>query len=387
MSAARQTTALALSILFALPASPGGQVRPARPERPGANLIDALVWRHIGPAAFGGRIDDIEAVPGRPWIIFVGAASGGIFKSLNHGVTWRPVFDEEGGTLSIGDLAISPSDPNIVWAGTGEPNNRQSSSWGDGVYKSLDGGETWVHMGLADTHHIGRIVVDPRNPDVVFVAALGHLWGSNDERGLYRTTDGGRTWRKVLGIDADTGVVDVAMDPDGRTLFAAAYQRRRRAWGFVGGGPGSALYRSLDAGETWQKLEKGLPAGPMGRIGLAIAPSDPSIVYAVVEHRKEGGIYRSDDRGETWTKRSSLNPRPMYYSQIRVDPANPDKVWVLGTYLHLSKDGARTFTAEWGPPHARQRRWAVLLLRWEPQLALLRQPAHRAVLRHRRRPA
>jgi len=346
MRATWQTTALALPLVLLLSGSPAGQTRPPGPAGATATLIDVLDWRHIGPAAFGGRIDDVEAVPDRPWIIFVGAASGGIFKSVNQGVTWKPVFDEEGGTLSIGDLAIAPSDPNIVWAGTGEPNNRQSSSWGDGVYKSVDGGETWVHMGLADTHHIGRIVIDPRHADIVFVAALGHLWGPNDERGLYKTTDGGRTWRRVLGIDADTGVVDVAMDADGRTLFAAAYQRRRRAWGFVGGGPGSALYRSLDAGETWTKLEKGLPAGPLGRIGVAIAPSAPAVVYAVVEHKTEGGVYRSDDRGETWTKQSSVNPRPMYYSQIRVDPANPDRVWLLGTNLHLSRDGGRSFTTE-----------------------------------------
>jgi photosystem II stability/assembly factor-like uncharacterized protein len=321
--------------------------RPAVQTLPAAVAdLSSLGWRHIGPAAHGGRIADVEAVPGRPSVIFVATASGGIFKSTNNGVTWRPIFDAVDGSMSLGDIAIAPSDPNIVWAGSGEPNNRQSSSWGDGVYRSLDGGETWTHMGLRDTHHVGRVVIHPANPDVVFVAALGHLWGPNDERGLYRTKDGGRSWEPVLRIDADTGVVDVAMDVDGRTIFAGAYQRRRRAWGFVGGGPGGGLHRSLDGGDTWQKLENGLPTGTIGRIGLAVSRSRPDTVYAIVEHKTEGGVYRSDDRGATWTKQNGLNPRPMYYSQIRVDPTNPEKVWVLGTNIHLSIDGGKTFTTE-----------------------------------------
>ena len=305
-------------------------------------VMNGIPWRHIGPAAFGGRIDDVEAVPGRPQVIFVGAASGGIFKSVNSGTTWKPVFDDAGTMLSIGDLAIAPSDERIVWAGTGEPNGRQSSSWGDGVFKSLDGGETWIHVGLRETHHIGRIVIHPKDPNVVFVAALGRLWGPNPERGLYRTRDAGKTWQRVLTIDADTGVVDVAMDRDGRTLFAAAYQRRRRAWGFVGGGPGSALYRSLDGGDTWQKLGGGLPTGDVGRIGVEISRSEPDVVYAIVEH-KDGGVFRSQDRGSTWTRQNALNPRPSYYSQIRIDPANANKVWVLGSPLFLSVDGGKTF--------------------------------------------
>ena len=281
---------------------------------------------------------------GDPKIIFVAAASGGIFKSVNNGLTWKPVFDEEGTSLSIGDLAIAPSDPNIVWAGTGEPNSRQSSSWGDGVYKSLDGGETWTFMGLRDTQRVGRVVIDPQNPDIVFVAALGHLWGPNPERGLFRTKDGGKTWQKVLSINDDTGVVDVAMEAGGRILYAAAYQRRRRAWGFVGGGPHSGLYRSLDGGDTWTKLTKGLPEGDIGRIGLAISPEPPP--HRLCHHREQerGGVYRSDDRGETWTRNSDFNHRPMYYSQVRVDPLNPDKVWALGSPLFVSIDAGKTFT-------------------------------------------
>ena len=200
------TTARVVPGELGLAATPSAQQSPPVPS------LDALEWRHIGPSSFGGRIDDIEAVADNPSIIFVATASGGIFKTVNAGVTWAPVFDADGGSLSIGDVAIAPSDRNVVWAGTGEPNNRQSSSWGDGVYKSIDGGTAWHHMGLKDSHHVGRIVIHPPNPDIVYVAALGHLWGPNDERGLFKTVDGGKTWRKVLFVNADTGVVDVAID-------------------------------------------------------------------------------------------------------------------------------------------------------------------------------
>ena len=308
-----------------------------------AFCLDHLSWRHIGPASFGGRIDDIEAVSGNPSIIFVGTASGGVFKSVNKGITWKPVFDRDATALSIGDIAIAPSDPNLVWVGTGESNNRQSSSWGDGVYKSADGGDTWTHVGLRDSQHVGRIAIHPKDPNIVLVAAMGHLWGPNEERGVYRTKDGGKTWQKVLAVDNDTGAGDVVIGADGRTVFAATYQRRRRAWGFVGGGPGSAIYRSFDGGDTWERLSRGLPQGEMGRIGVEAARSDPNIIYAVIEHLGQGGVYRSDDRGTTWKRQNALNPRPSYYSQIRVDPKNPDKVWVLEG-VHVSLDGGKTFT-------------------------------------------
>lgn len=311
-----------------------------------SDLLKHITWRGIGPAAFGGRIDDIEAVVQNPNIIFVGAASGGIFKSKDNGMTWKPVFDEKGTSLSIGDIAIAPSDPAIIWAGTGEANQRQSSSWGDGVYKSLDGGETWMFMGLKDTHHIGRIVIHPQNPDIVYVAALGHQWGGNLERGLFRTTDGGMTWKKILYINEFTGIVDVAMEQNGRILYAAAYQRLRKAWGFIGGGPNSALYRSMDGGETWIKLSKGFPEGDVGRIGVDISLSHPHIVYAFIEHDEKGGLYRSEDRGESWTWMNSLNRYPAYYGQVRVDPFNPNKVWALFQPLYLSIDGGKTFTSE-----------------------------------------
>jgi len=310
-----------------------------------ADHFKNIRWRQIGPAAFGGRIDDIEAVAGKPHIIFIAAASGGIFKSEDNGVTWKAVFDEEGTSLSIGDIAIAPVDENIIWAGTGEPNGRQSSSWGDGVFKSIDGGETWRLMGLSDTHHVGRIVIHPRNPDIVFVAALGHLWGPNEERGLFRTRDGGKTWDKVLFFNENAGAVDVAIEENGRVVYAALYQRQRRAWGFIGGGPHSGLYRSQDGGDTWEKLTRDLPEGDTGRIGIAISKSHPQIVYAIIENKK-GGVYRSEDRGKSWAFMNELNPRPMYYSQIRVDPMNPNKVWVLGTYLHVSIDGGKTFSKD-----------------------------------------
>ena len=312
------------------------------------DTLKNIKWRQIGPASFGGRIDDVEAVSNNPNIIFVAAASGGIFKSEDHAATWKAVFDEEGTALSIGDIAIAPSDPDIVWAGTGEPNNRQSSSWGDGVYKSIDGGNTWEFMGLKETHHIGRIMINPSNPDDVYVAALGHLWGANPERGVYRTKDGGKTWEKCLYINEDTGIVDVVLEKNGRILYAASYQRRRRGWGFIGGGPHSGIYRSLNGGDTWEKLTKGLPEGDLGRIGLAISRSHSNIVYAAVQ-TKTPGIFRSEDRGSTWTR---MGPQPerehflVYFSKIRVDPLNPDKIWHLNHGVFLSLDGGKTFTGE-----------------------------------------
>jgi photosystem II stability/assembly factor-like uncharacterized protein len=320
-------------------ATPAQRAQPSWP--------DSTSWRHLGPAAFGGRIDDIEAVADDPRIIFVGTASGGVFRSVNNGVTWEPVLDRYANTLSVGDIAIAPSDRNVVWVGMGEPNSRQSSTWGDGVYRSIDGGTTWQHMGLRETQTIGRIVIHPRDPNTVFVAALGHLWGPNEQRGLFRTKDGGRTWQKMLAVDDNTGAVDVALGRDGRTLVAATYQRRRRAFGFAGSGPGSGLWRSLDGGDTWERLTtaNGLPAGDLGRIGVAMAVSEPDVVYAVVESRN-GGVFRSKDRGRTWTRQSSTNQRASYYSQIRVDPNDANRVWLLATNIFASVDGGKTFLVD-----------------------------------------
>ncbi len=307
-------------------------------------VLDDFSFRSIGPAVMGGRIDAVAAVEDRPWILYVGTASGGLWKTTNMGTTWKPVFDEQG-TSSIGDVAVSSSDPATVWVGTGEPNNRQSSSFGNGVYKSVDGGESWQHMGLDETRHIGKVVIDPTRPSRVFVAALGSLWSASEARGVYRTVDGGHTWDKVLAIDEDTGVTTLVMDPKNpEALYAASYQRRRTPWGFSGGGPGSGLYKTTDGGEHWRALTSGLPEGPLGRIGIAVFPGDPRIVYALVEHATEGGLYRSDDRGESFRKVNDLNPRPMYYSQVLVDPTDAQRVYVLGSSFHVSEDGGRSFT-------------------------------------------
>ncbi len=311
------------------------------------DLLKGVQFRNIGPAIMGGRIDDFAVVESTPAVFYVAAASGGLWKTVNNGVTFEPVFEREA-VSSIGDVTVAPSDPNIVYVGTGEPNNRQSSSWGNGVYKSLDGGKTWVHLGLNDTHHIGRMVVDPTNPDVVYVAAAGHLWGPNKERGLYKTTDGGKTWSNTKFINEDTGFIDVAMDPESpRILYAASYQRRRTPFGFNGGGPGSALWKTVDGGATWTKLGKGLPAeGNMGRIGVTVYRRDPRIVYAIIEHARQGGVYRSNDRGESWTRMSDTNPRPSYYSKIHIDPNNDQRVWVLGAPMYYSEDGGKTFRTD-----------------------------------------
>jgi photosystem II stability/assembly factor-like uncharacterized protein len=308
-----------------------------------------LRFRSIGPAVMGGRIHDIEALPRNPAVVYVASASGGLWKSINKGTTWTPIFDDQP-VSTFGDVAIAPSNPDVVWAGTGEQNNRQSTSWGNGVYRSTDAGKTWSYLGLADTRHIGRVRVHPANPDVAYVAALGNLWAPSPDRGVYRTTDGGKTWSKVLFVDSLTGVVDLAMDPTNPdVLYAAAYQRLRRAWGFNGGGPGSGIYKTTDGGRTWAKLTNGLPPGDKGRIGLAVAASDPRVLNAIVEHATAGGVYRTEDGGATWTKVNTLNPRPMYYSHIFIDPTDDQRVYVLGVTYYKSRDGGKTFRRM---PHA-----------------------------------
>ena len=320
-----------------------------------------LKFREIGPAVMGGRIDAFAVVESNPDIIYVGTASGGVLKSTNGGTTWEPVFDDQP-VSTIGDIAVSQSDPSIVWVGSGESNNRQSSSWGNGVYKSLDGGKTWQHVGLDETHHIGRILIHPTDPNTVYVAAAGRLWGPSKERGVYKTTDGGATWKQVLFVNEDTGVNDIVMDPSSpNTLLAGAYQRRRTVFGFTGSGPGGGIYKTTDGGATWKKVDKGMPWDPnapplpasatkpdpesikeIGRIGLAFYRRDPNVVYALVEHA-QGGIFRSDDKGETWVKMSDTNPRGSYYSQIRVDPNNDQRLWVHGAQMYYSEDGGKTF--------------------------------------------
>ena len=437
-------------------------------------VLKAFRWRSIGPASMAGRIDDIEAAANDPYTIYVGFATGGIWKSVNNGTTWTPIFDIHT-TSSIGDIAISRSNPNILYVGTGEPNNRQSSSFGDGVYKSTDAGKTFVNVGLKDTQSIGHIVIDPKNPDIAYVAAVGHLFGPNPDRGIFKTIDGGKTWNKVKFIDEDTGFIDIIMDPlDPKTLYASSYQRRRVPWGFNGGGPNSGIWKTTDAGKTWTKLTgNGLPDNPIiGRIGLALCEAKPNVIYAQIEvgatggtgagvnddgsltvpgqgrgggggqaaaaqpqaagqrgqrgagpgeaaadvqalqakvldaqkqfdlvsakygekhpevvkaraalesaqtqlkaaqaagqqpgggrgqqpppppDPKRSGIWRSDDKGKTWRFLNNTNDRPMYYSQVRVDPANSEIVYTGGAPFFKSVDGGKTFTRVQGVAHS-----------------------------------
>ncbi len=308
-----------------------------------AEAAAGLEFRELGPAVMGGRVADLAVVESDPRIFYVGFGAGGVWKTLNDGMTWDPVFDDQP-TASIGAVTVAPSNPNVVWVGTGEPQNRQSSPWGIGVFKSTDAGATWSDMGLEDTRHISRIAIHNTNPDIVFVGAVGHLWGPNEERGVYRTTDGGATWEKVLYIDEDTGIIDLIMDRnDSRTLFAATYQRRRTGFGFAAGGGGSGIWRTTDGGDTWTRLEEGLPTSEMGRIGLDIFRRDGNLVYAVVQAEEGTGVYRSTDRGETWEMMSNRNPRPMYFSLIRIDPNNPERIYLGGVQESASDDGGRTW--------------------------------------------
>ena len=410
-------------------------------------LLAPFRFRSIGPASMGGRIDDIAVAESDPNVIYLGYAVGGVFKSVNNGTTWEPVFDEQT-TASIGDIAVHPTNADIVYVGTGEPNNRQSSSFGDGIYKSTDGGRTWQNLGLRDTQTIARIVIDPKNPETVYVAVPGHLFGPNKERGVYKTTDGGRNWHLVKFIDEDTGFTDIAIDPvNTNTLYAASYQRRRMGCCFNGGGPGSALWKTTDGGKSWTKLTSGLPPGTYGRIALDVSRSNANVVYAQIETGPtgqplttgandpgaatestpagaaavpgapatttqsgavgeaagrgapaaapagrgaapaggaggrgrgfaynwcnnagpgggfgrgtqqaagttpvpppldpgRGGIFRSDNKGGSWTQVSNCNPRPMYFSQLRVDPGNDKAVYIAGLPVAKSLDGGRTF--------------------------------------------
>ena len=305
--------------------------------------LAAFQPRHVGPAVAGGRIHDVEALPHDPSTLYVASASGGLWKSVNRGVTWTNLW-EHMPVSTFGDVAIAPSDPDIVYAGTGEQQNRQSTSWGNGVYRSNDAGTTWEHLGLDETHHTGRVRVHPSNPDIVYVAALGNLWRSSPDRGVYRSRDGGRSWDKVLYVDEHTGAVDLVIDPsDPDVLYAAMYQRQRRTWGFNGGGPGSGVYKTTDGGDSWRELTEGLPAGDKGRIGIAISATNPQVLNMLMQHSEDGGGYRSEDGGESWEKVSDQNIRPMYYSHIFIDPTNEDRVYTLATSSHRSEDGGRTF--------------------------------------------
>jgi len=357
----RLLIAVSLAIVAPLALAPYAAIAPYvasgfSPTEPpsGDDALAHLQWRELGPAVMGGRVDDIAVVEKNPDTMYIATASGGIWRTMDGGITWKPIF-EHVGPMSIGAIAVSQTDPSVVWAGTGEPNNRNTSSWGAGVFKSTDGGDSWTPMGLADTHHIGQIEIDPRSSNVVYVAALGHLWGPNAERGLYKTADGGKTWNRVLSVNDDTGVVDVKLDPQSPDIvYAATFQRRRAAFGYNGGGTGSALYKSVDGGATWKKLTNNLPyaaGGDTGRIGIAIYRKDPRIVYAEIDYQQRGGgLFRSDDRGDSWTKMSSVNPAPPYFSRFWIDPNNDLRVYVAALQstgvmagITVSEDGGRTF--------------------------------------------
>jgi photosystem II stability/assembly factor-like uncharacterized protein len=314
-------------------------------KKPGMNAdtFSGLKFRSIGPAAASGRVMSVAVNPKNKFEYYVGVASGGVWKTVNDGTTWTPVFDKEG-SYSIGWVALDPNDPAVVWVGAGESNSQRSVAYGDGIYRSDDGGKNWQNLGLKKSEHIGRVVVDPRDSKVVYVAAEGPLWGPGGDRGLYRSADGGKTWKAVLTISENTGVVDVAIDPSNPdVVYAAAYQRRRHVFTLIDGGPESAIYKSTDAGATWNKLKNGLPSVDMGRIGLAVSPADPNVVYATIEAADgKGGIFRSDDRGANWDRKNEFDAGAMYYARVVCDPKNVDRIFVMNVSLRESLDGGKT---------------------------------------------
>ncbi len=309
-----------------------------------SSLVSGLKWRSIGPALTSGRVSDIAVNPNDHNEYFVAAASGNIWKTTNNGITWTPVFDKYG-AYSIGCITIDPNNDNVIWAGTGENNHQRSVSYGDGVYKSIDGGKSWKNMGLKDSRHIGKILIDPGNSDVVYIAAEGSLWGPGGDRGLYKTTDGGKNWELILEISENTGINDMVMDPrDPDVIYASSEQRRRHVHTKIGGGPESAIYKTTNGGESWDKLKSGLPDGDVGGIGLAISPVDPDVVYAIIEAAGDaGGFFRSTDRGASWKKMSNHYSSGQYYNEIFCDPKDVDKVYSVETITHFTEDGGKTW--------------------------------------------
>jgi photosystem II stability/assembly factor-like uncharacterized protein len=328
--------------------APGKEVDKSQHETPkppwSSSTWSGLKLRSIGPALTSGRISDLAVDPTKPSRWYVAAASGGVWKTENAGTSWTPVFDGEG-SYSIGCITLDPQHPLTVWVGTGENKSQRSVGYGDGVYRSDDGGKSWRKVGLEASEHIGKILVHPKDSNVVFVAAQGPLWSAGGDRGLYKTIDGGKTWRAVLTVSEHTGATDVVMDPrNPNVLLAATHQRRRHVWTLVNGGPESAIYKSTDGGETWRKVTRGLPTDDIGRIGLAISPADPNIVYATIEASNDAqGMFRSTDLGESWEKRSNYVAQGMYYGEIFADPRNRDRVYAVDVFNQVSDDGARTW--------------------------------------------
>ncbi len=347
---------LAMALFWLAPQSSTG-------SRVAAVIRDAFVYRNLGPFRAGGWVSDI-AVPETPsrshlYTFYVAARHGGVWKTANNGTTFEPIFDSQN-TFSIGALAVAPSNEDIVWVGTGEASNARSSYSGNGIYKSLDGGKTWQQMGLGDSQHISRILVHPSNPDVVYVAAMGHLFSTNEERGVFKTTDGGKTWKKILYIDNKTGAIDLVMKrSDPNTLYAAMYECQRFPWRLGDGGPGSGIHKTTDGGATWTKLGGGFPSGTIGRIGIDVYQKDPRILYAVVDNRNTqspiGQIYKSEDEGLTWKKMSADNEdvsrKSGYaFNQLRIDTSHPDRIFITGSSLASSEDGGKTWAGLQGGP-------------------------------------
>jgi photosystem II stability/assembly factor-like uncharacterized protein len=308
-----------------------------------ATSYSAFSFRAVGPAVTSGRIADFAVHPHNPHVYYVATASGGVWKTVNHGTTYEPIFDGQG-SYSIGCVSLDPNNPSTVWVGTGENNNQRSIGYGDGVYRSTDGGKSWTHMGLKDSEHIADIIVDPTDSDIVYVAAYGPLWRNGGERGVYKSTDGGATWTCVKAISDYTGCSQLRMDPSNRqVLYAAFHQRQRKVFTYIGGGPESGLYKSIDGGENWTQLKGGLPSGELGRIGLDLSPVAPQVVYAVVEgDEKSRGIYRSADGGASWSKQSSYASSGNYYQELICDPQDVDRIFITDTYFQVSDDGGKT---------------------------------------------
>jgi photosystem II stability/assembly factor-like uncharacterized protein len=342
------------AVLILASIAAAGQASPANDAvRIDSYLFSGLEARNVGPASMSGRVAAIDGVMVKDRLtLYVGAASGGVWKSENGGTTFKPVFDKY--TQSIGAITIDPNNPKTVWVGTGEPWVRNSVSVGTGIYKTTDGGDTWQLSGLPNSEHIARILVDPKNSNTVYACAMGHLWDRSEQRGVYKTLDGGKSWNKILTVNDDTGCAMMAMDPqNANTLYAAMWTFRRKAWTFNSGGIGSGLFKSTDGGSTWKKLSKGLPEGELGRIAVAVAPSKPNVVYAAVE-AKDSALYRSDDGGDSWTKLSStlfMVWRPFYFSNLYVDPKNENRVYKAGGSFIESEDGGKTFNSIAGSIH------------------------------------
>lgn len=336
---------LCLVLISPLTALPKKKKAQPQEDLQGKLSLSALKLRAIGPAVTSGRISDFAVNPEKPSEYYVATSSGGVWKTTNAGTSYQPVFDSQG-SYSIGCVTMDPNNHNVVWVGTGENNNQRSVAYGDGVYKTEDGGKTWKNMGLKTSEHVGMIAIDPRDSDVVYVAAYGPLWRAGGERGLYKTSDGGKTWAAVLTISEHTGVSEVYLDPrNADVVYAVAHQRRRHVFTLVDGGPESAVYKSEDAGKTWKKITRGLPGGHLGRIGLAISPINPDYLYAIVEAQSgKGGFYRSTNRGASWERRGSYTSRGNYYQELFCDPKDINRVYSMDVYLQVTDDGGRTWS-------------------------------------------